>query len=221
MKTRLLIILGMSILAGIILLSSFSIEKDNESYVLFCNHWAFSSYKTCTVLWHEIDPLSDEYLEPSTFCSDVKKLSNYPWHCPGITTPTELTQLKSTGFDVCNIDGDEYYVLSTGQTGTITYEIYRGFDLNDPPAADAQIEIIKNTPSFISQPSEGTRKSFLPDGISVTYDPSSVMLGFNQSAIITATVSVDDNAQKDTFWLGLSPYTCFGGWHQKFAVVDK
>ena len=40
----------------------------------------------------------------------------------------------------------------------------------------------------------------------------------NESATITATVSVDDDAQNDTFFLGLSPYTCFGGWHQKFAV---
>ena len=34
---------------------NFSIEKDAEQYVLFCNHWIFSNYKTCTVLWRETD----------------------------------------------------------------------------------------------------------------------------------------------------------------------
>lgn len=56
MKTRFLIIIGVIIVAGIIFLLSFSIEKDDESYVLFCNHWVFSDYKTCKVLWREHVP---------------------------------------------------------------------------------------------------------------------------------------------------------------------
>lgn len=54
MKTRIKITIGaIAIFAGIILLSSFSIQKDDQSYVLFCNHWVFSGHKSCTVLWNE------------------------------------------------------------------------------------------------------------------------------------------------------------------------
>lgn len=56
MKARLIIIIGISISAGILLLLSFSIEKDDEAYVLFCNHGVFSDYKTCKVLWGDQMP---------------------------------------------------------------------------------------------------------------------------------------------------------------------
>ncbi|MCV0391957.1 MAG: hypothetical protein K5790_01540 [Nitrosopumilus sp.] len=55
MKIRFLIIVGISISVGVILLSSFSIQKDEQAYVLFCNHWIFSDRITCDVLWSESD----------------------------------------------------------------------------------------------------------------------------------------------------------------------
>ena len=53
MKTRLLIIVGISLVVVIVLLLSFWMEKDDEGYVLFCNQWVFSNYKACDVLWNE------------------------------------------------------------------------------------------------------------------------------------------------------------------------
>ncbi len=56
MKTRFLIIIGVIIVVGMIFLLSFSIEKDDESYILLCNHWVSFDYKTCKVLWREHVP---------------------------------------------------------------------------------------------------------------------------------------------------------------------
>ena len=53
MKTRVLIVIGISIIIGAVLLSGFSIQKDEQEYVLFCTHWMFSDRTTCDVLWNE------------------------------------------------------------------------------------------------------------------------------------------------------------------------
>ena len=65
MKTRVLIIIGISLVVVIVLLSSFWMEKDNYGHVLFCNQWVFSNYKTCDALWNESeDSLSKVEPEP-------------------------------------------------------------------------------------------------------------------------------------------------------------
>lgn len=50
MKSRLLIIVGISLLVVIVLLLSFWMEKDDEGYVLFCNQWIFSNHMTAITI---------------------------------------------------------------------------------------------------------------------------------------------------------------------------
>ncbi len=90
MKTRLLIIFGIFIFVGVILLSSFSIQKDDQEYVLFCTHWIFSDRTTCDVLWNESD--KTDSLKIPNAKRDAKLSAGcklYPgggWTCPDIET---------------------------------------------------------------------------------------------------------------------------------------
>lgn len=48
-----MVIITIIIFAGIMIPMNFSIEKDDESYILFCNHWIFSDHKECKTLWDD------------------------------------------------------------------------------------------------------------------------------------------------------------------------
>lgn len=88
MKTRLLILIGISIFTGVILLSSFSIQKDDQGYVLFCTHWIFSDRITCDVLWNESD--SDSPATKNSASEDVADDFDKTWGGPGNRHPAFL-----------------------------------------------------------------------------------------------------------------------------------
>lgn len=119
-------------------------------------------------------------------------------------------------------DNREYYTMQPGQNASITYEIYRGFDYNDPPQSPAQVQIIRD-PQFLHQymTPEGNsiRESYHPQEIQVTFDSDKTLLGYDESAIISALVSVEEGAEEKTMLLGLTPYTCNGGAYFPFAIV--
>ena len=87
MKTRLLIIFVIFIFVGVILLSSFSIQKDDQEYVLFCTHWIFSDRITCDVLWNELD--SDSPVMKNSASEDADDFDK-TWGGPGNRHPAFL-----------------------------------------------------------------------------------------------------------------------------------
>lgn len=152
-------------------------------------------------------------------CDGIDELKTLVWHCPTITTPTDFKMLNSSGFAMCEKNDRNYYILEAGKQGSFTYQISRGVDLNDPPEAPSQVEMIKE-PEFACEYANNTRMSCSGDGIHVAYEPESVVLGFNQTGTITATITADAAAKRQSLWLGLTPYACFGGTYQPFAIVN-
>lgn len=66
MKSRLWIIIGIIVFVAVMIPLNVSIYKDDQSYVLFCKHLVFSNSRTCTVLWHETEPLGDGNYDSET-----------------------------------------------------------------------------------------------------------------------------------------------------------
>lgn len=161
-------------------------------------------------------------LEPKTVaCPDsVEQLTMEVWHCGAISAPTKMQIQKVEGFDICGKE-DKYYTLRPGQTGKMTYTVYRGNDMNDPPYEPEYREIASEYAFLHEFDHENgrTRESFVPDGINFEYESDLEKIGFNQTATITVTVSVDSDATEQTMWLGLPPFTCGGGSYEKFAII--
>lgn len=155
-----------------------------------------------------------------TGCDKIAELKMEIWHCPMITTPTDFEMLKTEGFAMCEKNGNQYYSLRGGQQGSFTYQIRRGIDSNDPPLTSSQVEVIKE-PDFVCEYDNGTRKTCSPAEVHVDYEPKSVVLGFNSTATISANISVDESSESRSFWLGLTPYSCFGGSYERFATIKS
>ena len=167
---------------------------------------------------------SDDSNHKNQQCPEsITELTSIVFHCPAISAPTKMEILQVDGFNVCkNKNNDESYILKQGETGKISYTVYRGIDMNDPPVEPQYKEIIRE-PMFLQEVNTeqmGSRLPFTPDGINALYESDLVKIEFNQTATITVTVSVDSNATKQSMWLGLPPFACHGGAYVKFAIVE-
>ncbi len=58
-------------------------------------------------------------------------------------------------------------------------------------------------------------------GINVTFEPKDEVLGFNESATITAIFSIDSDAPQGTYWMQLPPGSCGGSPTFLFTVGDN
>ena len=137
--------------------------------------------------------------------------------CPLISTSRSFEILETKGLEICQKPSNTYYVIQAGNQASITYQTFRGFDYNDPPLEDAQKPLIKK-PQFHHETDSGKRL-FTPEGIQVTFNSTSPTLGFNDTATLTASISVDIKAPSKTLWLGLSPFECHGGTSVRFAII--
>lgn len=155
-------------------------------------------------------------------CPDSVTKMRTIFHCGAITVKNDFEIITTKGMKKCMLDNREYYTMQSGQDASITYEIYRGSDYNDPPQSPAQVQIIKD-PQFLHQ--HGTpggnsiRESYHPQGIHVAFDSDKTLLGYDESAVITALVSVEESVDEKTMLLGLTPFSCNGGTHIPFAIV--
>jgi len=153
----------------------------------------------------------------------ISELTSRVFHCPAISAPTKMEVLQVDGFNICkNKNDDESYILKIGETGKILYTVYRGIDMNDPPAEPQYKEIIRE-PMFLQEINTEQMRSrlpFTPNGVHALYESDLVKLGFNQTATVGVTVTVDSNATEQSMWLGLPPFTCNGGAYVKFAIVE-
>lgn len=171
--------------------------------------------------FRNVDASSFE-LEPKTIaCPDsMEELTMEVWHCGAISAPTKMQIQKVEGFGICGKE-DKYYTLRPGQTGKMAYTVYRGNDMNDPPHEPEYRQITLEYAFLHEYDHENgrTRESFVPEGINFEYESNLQKIGFNQTATITVTISVDPNATEQTMWLGLPPFTCSGGSYEKFAII--
>jgi plastocyanin len=171
---------------------------------------------------HESDTLSNTEIQQCNSFEELKQKRDIV-HCPAIASPRELKIINTQGFTVCQKEENTYYILNAGEQGTITYSTYRGFDSNDPPIEAEQIQLIKE-PLFwqeIETPELLSKLQFVPTGVYAKYTSTSQTLGFNDTAILTTTVSTAKDAPSKTMWVGLSPFECHGGTSIRFAVIGE
>ncbi|MGI0060926.1 MAG: cupredoxin domain-containing protein [Nitrosotalea sp.] len=137
--------------------------------------------------------------------------------CPIPIIRMESTVFFSSGFDGLYHNKSysfpvDNYVLQPGHNGTITYLINAtsrtnaNFDL--PPTVN-----LTNYAHITYQVKygEGSYGYSSPDGIHVTFDPSSETLGLGDVRVVTATIFVDRDAPAGTYWVFLAPGFCNGG----------
>ena len=163
----------------------------------------------------------EEEIEKIKSCPDSVTEIRTIFHCGAITDKRNFELVSVKGMEKCMRENKEYYTMQPGQSASVTYELYRGFDFNDPPRSPSQIQIIRD-PHFLHQyetPQGSTREEFYPQEIQVLFDSDKTLLGYDEFATITAMISVDENAEQKTMLLGLTPYTCNGGTYLPFAIV--
>lgn len=191
-----------------------------EPVIIVEDGWIDRSNAECeNSPWNCSQPIPDDLVD----CDQIDELKMETWHCPAISAQQKFDMLKIEGFTTCEKNHNTYYILKAGQSGSFTYQTFRGIDDNDPPIEPDKIEITKE-PSFLCEYYDdqfSTRKSCTPDGIHVDFESDSPTLGYNQTVTVKATISADESAKNQSFWLGLTPYTCFGGSYEKFATIKS
>ncbi len=84
-------------------------------------------------------------------CDIMDQLTMEVFHCPAISAPTKMDVLQVEGFDTCKKDNEDIsYVLKPGETGKITYVVYRGMDMNNPLFEPEYKEMLTE-PSFLHE----------------------------------------------------------------------
>ena len=135
--------------------------------------------------------LEDKTEEPIGICPDSVTEIRTVFHCGSISVERNFEIIRVEGMEKCMMDRYEYYLMHPGQDASITYEIYRGFDYNDPPRSPPQVQIVRD-PSFLHQydTAEGNsiRELYQPQGMQVLFDSDKTLLGYDESAVITALV---------------------------------
>jgi len=163
---------------------------------------------------------TSEIPEDLVDCDKIAKLERDTWHCGAVTVEQKFDMLEAKGFSICGQKPNEYHVLKPGQQGYFVYQTFRGNDFNDPPSSPHKINVTKE-PSFLCEYDEGnllTRKPCVPNGIHVYFESDSPTLGYNQTVTVKAIVLVDETTEDQSFWLGLTPFTCYGGSYERFAI---
>ncbi len=124
-----------------------------------------------------------------------------------------LSITNSPGFDVYNNSGVTHYAFLPGYTtGTITYKIFGpSYGLDPPVYSPSKINVTNGAYLYYDTASGrvGSETNSL-FGVTISYQPKSVIVNYNDSATVTASISANSTAKQGLYGIDFVPGGCAG-----------